>query len=149
MPTDDEDARTDDSPEGATDTPRGPTDGQAAGEASGESDLDPQDAPEIRDHRGPWDEVVNRIILLLLPVGLVASVVYLILSGSLRLDYAITGEIPAETVFAELVVPAAYAVGLALLALYVLALMKFYGANPFVWVVSRIRNAARDYRPDE
>ena len=142
MSTDDENDRTDDAEDSPTVTPRDGRNDEGASEGG-------ENVPRIRDHTGPWDEAVNRIVLLILPVGVVAATASLALSGAVRFDYAVTGDVPAETVFNRLVVPAAYTVGGALLILYALALMKFYGSNPFAWVVEKIRNAARDYNPEE
>jgi len=142
MSTDDENGRTGGAEDSPTDTPRGDEDGEESAETF-------EDAPQIRDYPGPWDEVVNRLIIVLLPAGVVGSAGYLFLSDSIRVTYAITGEIPASLVFRRLVVPVAYGVGAALLVLYALALMKFYGSNPFAWVVEKVRNAARDYNPEE
>ena len=142
MSTDDENDRTGDAEEN-TDVPF------HGGDDDEEASEDGENVPRIRDHAGPWDEAVNRIVLLILPVGVVAATAYLALSGAVRLDYTVSGEIPAETVFNRLVVPAAYVIGGALVVLYALALMKFYGSNPFAWVVEKVRNAARDYNPDE
>lgn len=106
------------------------------------------DSPTVKDHAGPWDEVVNRIILLLLPLAVVVLPGYVLVTGQVRLDYSVTGEVPASLVFQKVVVPGLYLLGGIILVLYALALMKFYGSNPFTWVVARIRNAAADYNPD-
>lgn len=104
-------------------------------------DVDPDDAPAIKDHPGPWDEIVNRAILLLLAAAPVAVAAYLGVTGSFGADVTVTGSIPAWAVY----VPIA---GLYLL-LVTLALMKFYGAHPVAWVTQRAHNIAKNYNPPE
>jgi len=96
-----------------------------------------EDAPEITDHEGPWDEVVNRAILLAPWLAAAVLLGWLIATGSLSMNVRIEGTVSA----APLVGGAAILIG----ATYLLAVMKFYGARPVVWVA----NTAANYNPDQ
>lgn len=107
-------------------------------DSSDEVDIpDAEDAPAITKHKGPWDEVVNRAILLAPWVGAIVFLGWLMYTGSLATDLRVQGTVSA----APLVYGAGALVGLT----YLLALMKFYGASPVVWVA----NAAANYNPEE
>ena len=100
---------------------------------NGEDAPDPEDAPEITDRPGPWDEVVNRAILLAPWVALVVALVWLVAYGDFATDITVAGEVSAT--------PLVYGAAALVALTYLLALMKFYGTSPIAWVA----NVARDY----
>jgi len=102
---------------------------------------DPEDAPEIKDQPGPWDEIVNRTILIAPWVAIAAVGIYLVATGSISTDITVGGTIPVRP-FAYL---AAGVIGLT----YFLAVAKFYGLKPLAWVINAIANIADSYERDE
>jgi len=98
--------------------------------------------PDIKDQQGPWDEIVNRIILLTPFVILLAGTGYLIYTGSISVgQVTISGTIPVR--------PIALGVGVLLGFTWLLALAKFYGLAPVTWLGEKLHNIAKNYNPDQ
>lgn len=97
--------------------------------------TDPGDPPAVPDQPGPWDEFVNRAILLAPWVAALAIAAWFILTGSVTADITLGGEINTA--------PVIYGVVAAIGLTYVLALMKFYGTSPVAW----IGKTASNYNP--
>lgn len=91
-------------------------------------DIDPDEAPEIKDHDGPWDELVNRIILLAPWLAILGIGGWLLYTDSLSTDIVIGGQVSAT--------PLVYAGAGIVVVTYVLAVMKFYGSSPVAWIAS-------------
>jgi len=102
---------------------------------------DATDAPSIRRYAGPWDDFVNRAILLVPWVAIVLVGSYLAWTGSLSTDIALEGTVP--------IAPFAYALGAVLALTYVLAVMRFYGVAPVAWLVEKAHTLATNYNPSE
>jgi hypothetical protein len=98
---------------------------------------DPDEAPDIKDHRGRWDEYLAGFIvvapfILLLVGGLVLAA--LILTGEIDIgNITLGGTIPVGIISLGV----AGMVGLT----WLLAVMKIFGIAPVAWIA----NAANDY----
>jgi len=98
---------------------------------------DPDDAPEIEDHDGLWDEYLSGTIVIAPFLVAIAGVAY-----ALYADIITVGTIEvAGTINAAYIV---YAVIGLLLLTYLLAVMKFFGSSPVVWLA----NIADSYGKD-
>lgn len=110
------------------------------------------EAPKIKEQKGPWDERVAYAILItpfaLLTLGVVLLGV-LTLTGTISINVGISGSLSASNVFNSVVAPLILLFGALLGLTWLLALMKVFGANPVVWVVQRIANAATNYNPPQ
>jgi len=103
--------------------------------------TDDTNPPSTLDHAGPWDEVVNRLILLAPWLVVLGGAGYVGLTGGVNTAVTVSGTIPVLA----FVYPA-----IALFAVtYALALMKFFGASPLAWVLSRAHNLAKNYNPND
>jgi len=114
------------------------------GDGDGESHGplgDPDDAPQVQDIKGKWDEVVSAVILVAPWVVILAVGLWTITTGSLTTDIRIAGEIPVFWL--------ALGAGVLMGATYVLAMLKFFGSKPVAWLGNKLHNIARDYKPDE
>lgn len=105
---------------------------------SEEGDEEP---PEIKDHEGPWDEFLNRLILIAPWLAIIGTLGYLLYYGDLVGDVTVSGQVP--------IAPIVYVTVGLLGFTYALAIAKFYGFAPFTWLAARVRNAAKDYNPEE
>lgn len=103
--------------------------------------MDSPDPPSIKEHAGRWDEFVNRVILVAPWLAIVAYAIYILTTGRVRTDITISGTVPVD-ILAYLVV------GLFAVT-YALALMKFYGAKPLSWLLTRVHNLAKNYNPPQ
>jgi hypothetical protein len=100
------------------------------------------DKPEIKDQPGPWDELVNRAILLAFVLSPLAFAAYLIGSGGISFgEIVIEGTIPVR--------PFAIGYGALVGLVILLAIMKFYGLAPVAWLLEKAHNAAKNYNPDD
>lgn len=104
-------------------------------------EVDADEAPEIEDKPGPWDNILNSVILIAPWVAIVAALGYVIYTGSLSTDIVLTGEVPIQ--------PFAYAGGALIAVTYLLALMKFYGMAPLAYIFKRAHNLATNYNPPD
>lgn len=110
------------------------------------------EAPEIEDDEGPWDERVARTIILAPFIMLfvaVLTVAGLVATGVIGVNVTIEGSVAASTIFNRVLAPLSLLFGGLLGLTWLLALMKEYGVNPVMWVVQRIANLARDYNPNQ
>lgn len=104
--------------------------------------ADSDNPPEIKDQPGPWDEIVNRAILLLPFIALVALVAWLITTGTVTVGtISIEGTVPVR--------PLALGAGGLFGFTYLLALAKFYGLAPLSWLFNRLHNLAKNYNPGD
>lgn len=107
--------------------------------ATSAADADP---PQVKDHRGLWDEalaglvVVSPFLILLSALALLAG---LIATGSITVDVTLAGRINVMALLRPLVLPAA-----ALLAAgYLLFAIKFFGKSPVAFVLDLLEGFER------
>jgi hypothetical protein len=91
-------------------------------------DIDPDDAPAIKEHDGPWDNLINRIILIAPWIAILGVGGWILYTDSVSTDIVIGGDVSAA--------PLIYAGAAIVVATYILAVMKFYGSSPVAWIAS-------------
>jgi hypothetical protein len=79
----------------------------------------------IKKHKGPWDEIINRAILIIPWILALAYFGHQIYTG----DFQSTGAVRRDYI--------AYALMALFVFTYILALMKFYGPTAMDWVLQR------------
>jgi hypothetical protein len=98
---------------------------------------DPEDAPEVADHPGLWDEYISGVIVVLPFLAGIAGLAYALYADILTVG---TIEVAGTVNVAYLV----YAVAGLILLTYLLAVMKFFGSSPVAWLASIADSYARD-----
>jgi hypothetical protein len=98
---------------------------------------DPEDAPEVADHPGLWDEVISGIIVIAPFLAGIAGLAYALYADILTVG---TIQVAGQVNIAYLV----YAVAGLILLTYLLAVMKFFGSSPVAWLASIADSYARD-----
>jgi len=107
--------------------------------ATSAADADP---PQVKDHRGLWDEALAGLVVVspfLILLGGLALLAGLIATGSIAVDVTLAGRINIMALLRPLVLPTA----LLLAGAYLLFAIKFFGASPVAFLLDLLEGYER------
>lgn len=110
-----------------------------------------EEPPTVKDMNGPWDErialtaVVTPFVLILFAAAILGV---LIATGVVITDVTVTGSIPVEQLYNQILYPATIVFGSLVALTWLMSLMKIFGLAPVSWVIRSIANIADSYQRD-
>lgn len=116
------------------------------GEPSGESEIDADDV-QLKEQRGFSKRLVQLIAaspVILILLGLTVGGVF-VLTGSLNLNFTVSGTLPVTTVWETVVAPFLLFVLLAFALVWLLSVMAWFGASGVIRIGRVIENMIQDY----